>query len=324
MTENPCLTPVLEPAREDIDQVLRLFAAVQADVEEPLRSMLALALDGGKWIRAALVILIGHLFACALEPFHRLAAAVEMLHAATLVHDDVIDASDLRRGRKTLQTAWPIKVSVLVGDLLLARSTCWIVGLESPLLQSVFGQTLWAICQGEIRQTIQIRGKHRDRSDYYRSIEAKSAALFAGSAEMAGILAACSGEQLRALHEYGQQLGLAFQIVDDVLAIVGSDRELGKPVGSDLRQGLVTLPILCYLEMAADSAGVRAVLNEASDERQVQAALQAIRSSGAIDCCLQVAREHAEKAQNALAGLPDNKARRTMAGLADFVVDRRH
>jgi geranylgeranyl pyrophosphate synthase len=314
---------LLESIGPDIEAVDQLLHGAVAELEEPLCTMLQQAIGGGKRLRAALVILAGGLFGAPLPPFRALAAAVEMLHAATLVHDDVVDQSSLRRGHETLHNRWPAGATVLAGDYLLARSTCWIAEHEQPRLLGVFAQAVCTICRGEIRQSLTVRGEHRDREEYYRSIEAKSAALFAAAAEMAGILAAAQEEEIAALRSYGREFGLAFQIVDDVLDITGDAGQLGKPAGSDLRQGLVTLPTLHYLAANHHDTLVQAVLSGQRDDECVRAAIEAIRSSGAIEASLDEARHHAHQAQEALSALPDCAARHTLHALAGYVVQRR-
>lgn len=313
---------MLEPIRPQMERVEQLLRETPAEVEEPLRSMLRRALSGGKRLRPALVVLVGRMFASPTAPFHSLAAAVEMLHTATLIHDDLVDEAPLRRGRKTLHTVWPAGATVLAGDYLLARAASLIAELDCPRILRVFAETLCTMCAGEIRQTFATTGRPC-REDYYRSIEAKTASLCAAATEMAGVLARAGEPQINALRRFGRELGIAFQIVDDVLDFIGDEARLGKPAGSDLRQGLITLPILCYLERAEDDTPVRAVLSGQRDEEHVRAAMEAVRSSGAIEASLAEARIHARRSQEALATLPDNAPRQMLCSLAEYVVERR-
>jgi geranylgeranyl pyrophosphate synthase len=312
---------LLEPIRPQMERVERLLHDTLAQVEEPLSSMLRGAL-GGKRLRPALVILVGRMFGCPAAPFHSLAAAVEMLHTATLIHDDLVDEGGLRRGRETLHTIWPAGATVLAGDYLLARAISLVAGLDHPRVLSVLAETLCTMCAGEIRQMFITRGRHGGRENYYRGIEAKTASLFAASTEMAGILAGAEEPQIAALRRFGRELGLAFQIVDDVLDFSGSEAQLGKPAGSDLRQGLVTLPILCYLEEVKDDAAVNAVLSGQRDAEHVQAAMEAVCTSGAIEAALAEARAHATRSRQALTTLPDGDSRRMLDSLAEYVVAR--
>ena len=316
------LIPLLEPIRPQMERVEHLLHETLAKVEEPLSSVLRHSLDGGKRLRPALVILTGQIFAFSIEPFYSLAAAVDMLHTATLIHDDLLDEAPLRRGRKTLHTVWPAGATVLAGDYLLGRATSLIAELEHPRIFKVFGEILCTLCAGEIRRMVVTRGEHRCQEDYYRSIEAKTASLCAAATEMAGILAGAEELQITALRRFGRELGMAFQIVDDVLDFIGDEAQLGKPAGSDLRQGLITLPILCYLERVEDDAPVHAVLSGQRDEAHVRAAIGAVCSSGAIEAALAEARAYARRSQEALTTLPDNASRHTLCSLADYVVER--
>lgn len=304
-----------------MERVECLLHETLAELEGPLGIELRSWLGSGKRVRPALVILTGQLFTPTGAPFCNLAAAVEMLHTATLIHDDLIDGAFLRRGRETLHTSWPVGATVLAGDYLLAR-TAWLVAeLSQPRMLMSFAETLCTMSAGEITQILGSSGS-RSREEYFRSIEAKTASLCAMATKMAGMLATAEDAQIAALHRFGWEFGIAFQIVDDVLDFVGDETRLGKPAGSDLRQGLVTLPVICYLEMSGEEATISTVFAGQRDEAQLQAAIEAVRSSGAIDAALAEARAHAGQAQEALATLPDSPSRQILWSLAEYVVDR--
>jgi geranylgeranyl pyrophosphate synthase len=316
------LIPLLEPIRPQLERVERLLHETLARVEEPISSRLRRSLDGGKRLRPALVILAGRMFTSPTEPFYTLAAAVDMLHTATLIHDDLLDGASLRRGRETLHTVWPAGATVLAGDYLLGQAISLIAELEHPRVFKIFGETLCTLCAGEIRRMVVTRGEHR-REDYYRSIEAKTASLFAASTEMAGVLAGAGEIQISALRRFGRELGMAFQMVDDVLDFIGDEAQLGKPAGSDFRQGLITLPILYYLERVEDHGPVHAVLSGQRDEEHLRAAIEAVRSSVAIEASLVEARAYARRSQEALTTLPDSASRQILYSLAEYVVERK-
>ena len=314
--------PPLSAIQPDLERLEGMLHEIVGQVEEPLRSALARALDGGKRLRPAMVLLIARLFSRDLEPFLELAAAVDMLHAATLIHDDVVDHASLRRGHRSLHTVWPAGAAVLAGDYLLAEAIALVAGLEHASVARIFAATLRTMCAGEIR--VALAGpKSPSRADCYRSIEAKTAALLAAAAEMAGLVAGAAEPQVAALRRFGHEFGIAFQIVDDVLDLVGDEAELGKPVGADLRQGLATLPVVCYLEQAGSGGPVGAVLAGQRDEAHLQAAIEAIRASGAIEQSLGEARAHARQSQEALIALPDSRYRQALSDLAIYVVERR-
>lgn len=315
--------PLLEPIRPEMERVECLLHDTLTDIEEPLGSMLRRLVGGGKRVRPAMAILIGRIFAVPSAPFHNLAAALDMLHAATLVHDDLIDEAPLRRGHKTLHTIWPAGATVLAGDYLLAKSIALIAELENPRLLKIFAAILSAMCAGEIRQMLVTREPHSRREEYYRGINAKTASLFAAAAEMAGVLAGAEEPQVAALRRFGREFGMAFQIVDDVLDFVGDEAQLGKPAGGDLRQGLITLPALYYLENEEAHAPVNAVLSGHRDDKHMRAAIQAVCASGAIEASLKEAHTHAQRSQAALEALPDNASRHLLCDLAEYVVARR-
>ena len=308
---------LFESIRPHMERVEELLHERVHRAEEPLSSGIERLLGRGKRFRPALVILTGQVFASPMGPFYGLAAAVEMLHTATLIHDDLVDKSSLRRGQETLHAVWPAKATVLAGDYLLAESASMVAELDRPRVLRSFAQALCTMCAGEIKQMLVTRGKLKSREAYYRSIEAKTASLCATATEMAGILTGTGETHIAALRRYGRELGMAFQIVDDVLDFVGDERRLGKPTGGDLCQGLVTLPILCYQERVEDTRPVDAVLSGQRDAAHMQAAIDAVRSSGAIEAALDEAHAYARRSQEALQILPDGSPRRTLSLLAE-------
>lgn len=318
------LVPPLEPIRPHMEQVVDLLHDTAAKVENPLRAMLHRRLNGGKLLRPAVVVLVGGLFASPMSPFWHLAAAVEMLHAATLIHDDLVDGASLRRGGEALHTIWPVGATVLAGDHLLGQATLLVAGLGQTRIVEVFAAALCTMCAGEIHQLLVASGDRPRREDYIGGIEAKTASLFAASADMAGILAGATESQIAALRRYGRELGMAFQMIDDVLDFTADEGQLGKPPGSDLRQGLITLPTLYYLQGPGDPGPVKAVLSGERDEAHVRVAIDAVCASEAIEESLADARAHARRSQEALASLPDNESRQTLHSLAGYAVSRAH
>jgi geranylgeranyl pyrophosphate synthase len=328
LNDHSALITLLEPIRPDLELVQQVLddklTAVEppCEVAQPFHAAIRSRLRGGKPLRAALVILTGRLLDAPPTPFRTLAAAIEMLHAATLIHDDMVDDSPVRRGQATLHTVWPTGATVLAGDYLLARSASLVAELGHPALLKIFGDALCTMCAGEIRQMFADKDGADPHAEYYRGIEAKTASLFAAAMHMAALLAGATEAQVVALRSFGRDLGMAFQIVDDVLDLVAGEAELGKPAGSDLRQGLLTLPIVLYLEGATEDCPVRTVLAGQRDEDHVQAAIQAIRSSGAIAAAQGEARAYARQARESLLTLPGTPARRMLAALAEYVVAR--
>jgi geranylgeranyl pyrophosphate synthase len=314
-----------------------LISAELARVEDVLRermvdqhpiigSALERLIDGGgKRVRPALVLLSAHLCGGGdIEPVVQAAAAVEMLHTATLIHDDLIDGARVRRGVETLNVDWSPGATVLVGDFAFARAAYLASRTGNQQVVRRFAETLMVICNGEVRQMFDGRSDGLGREGYQRRIYAKTASLIALSTEMGALLVEADPQRVGALYTYGEQLGLAFQVVDDVLDFVADEETLGKPVGSDLRQGLVTLPLLLFLEAHEDPAPsvARALGGDLSDG-VVREAVRQVVESGAIERALDVARAHAERAKQSLTSFPASPYRAALVGLADFTVRRR-
>ncbi|MCC6190499.1 MAG: polyprenyl synthetase family protein [Anaerolineales bacterium] len=278
--------------------------------------------SGGKRVRPAMALLTGRLFDADRQRTVALAAAIEMLHTATLVHDDLIDGSLLRRGLPTLNAQWTPGATVLTGDFLFARAAELATETESVRVIKEFSRTLMIIVNGEINQMFVGRGE-ASREGYVQRIFAKTASLFAVAAEAAAVLGGADERTITAMRSFGREVGMAFQIVDDVLDFTADATRLGKPVGSDLRQGLFTLPVLRYLERHPDDADLADLLNgHPNDAKRVERAVEAVRGSGAIADALDEAKAYVGRAQGALAPLPGSDCRRALYDLADYIVSR--
>ncbi len=297
-----------------------------SDVDYPLlkTAMLELLTAGGKRLRPAVAILASQFYDASQEKVTSLAAAVEMLHTATLVHDDMIDRATTRRGHPTLNSRWSGEATILTGDYMFAVSASLAAETDSVPVVQIFAQALMTICNGELHQLLSDMQWPPSREAYYERIYSKTASLFAAAAEAGATLSAAPPEHIEQLRTWGHYLGMAFQIVDDVLDFTGEMAQMGKPVGSDLRQGIITLPVLCYLETAS---GARA----AEQIRQIvlgkfdgaEAAVADIVSSGAAELALQEATSLSREGQRALDGLPNGQAKTLLQQLSQYVVARR-
>ncbi len=322
------LLPMLEPIREDLEAVeARMRSAVQ-ETYEPLSSALtAVVGSGGKRLRPALVVLAARLHRWDERPVISLAAAVELLHTATLIHDDTIDEATIRRGSKTLNATWSRAATILAGDFMFARAAALAAETSNTRVASIFANTLMTICQGELRQMLSLYDWRGPRADYYARIYSKTASLFAAAAEAGAVLGHAPEERVQLLRSYGQHLGMAFQIMDDILDFVGDERQMGKPVGSDLRQGIATLPVYHYLQSGGDAALVDAALGRglpdgASRAQAVNELVAAVVSSPAIEACREEARGFVREAARDVSSLADGCYGRALLELADFVVER--
>jgi geranylgeranyl pyrophosphate synthase len=314
----------LDVISDDLERVEATLQVVSRTDYPLLATILnGLFASGGKRLRPALVFLSAHFGRCEPELLTPLAAAVELLHTATLVHDDLIDNSLLRRGSPTMNTIWQGSIVVLVGDYLFAKAAELASQTDSVPAGKLFARTLAIICDGELRQAFTARSWQQTEEEYYRKICAKTASLFAASTEAGAILSQQSAEAQSLLREYGHNLGMAFQVVDDILDFVGEERQLGKPVGSDLRQGTITLPAIYYQQAYPQDEVLRSALAGEQREELLARAIQAIRESPAIERSYAAARSFIDKARSALTGFPDNSYHRALLGLADYAVERK-
>lgn len=314
---------LLEPISSDIKKVEKIFREILSGMEQPLQSMLKSSLRGGKRLRPAVVILSSRLFKIPRKKMHILAAAVEVLHSATLIHDDLVDDASLRRGRKTIHAIWPAGASVLAGDYLLAQSVFLVAKLENPGVLRILAETLYTMSSGEIHYHYSRKDRKR-RDVYFQSINAKTASLFAGAMEMVGVLASAKRSELNSLRIFGREFGVAYQIIDDVLDLISDEKKLGKPAGSDLAQGVITLPVICYQERNPDDRIVDKILSGKATRGDLKKAISNIRKSGAIDDALDEARAHARKSKSALSRLPAGKSRQALHDLIDYITERQH
>ena len=313
----------LEPVQELILQVEERMLS-QA---EGAHQQLALAMDhllssGGKRMRVALTLLTGEMLGGDRETLVTLAAALEMLHTATLVHDDLIDGSLIRRGIPTLNAQWSAPATVLTGDFIFARAAKLAADVSLVPVMQLFAQTLATIVNGELTQLFGRRGM-MGREEYYQRIYAKTASLFETAALSAAMVSASSPDVLAKTKFYGNEIGMAFQIVDDILDFTGDQESVGKPVASDLRQGIITLPTLFYLEKSPQDEVLEAILNgKPVIGENLEALINAIRYSGAVEQAMESANDHIHRALESLASFPDNPAQRGLEELARYVVQR--
>ena len=316
-------TEFYAPVRGPLDAVeARLRDAPLGQHEALTKATEHLLNSGGKRIRPALSLLASGVVSADFDPAVSLAAAVEMLHTATLVHDDLIDGALLRRGIPTLNANWSPDATILTGDYLFARAAGLAAKTNSVRVMGLFANTLMTIVNGEIKQKFAADGPTSHEA-YFDRIYAKTASMFRLATEAAAILGDVEPEAERALGEFGRQVGIAFQIVDDVLDFVGTPDQIGKPVGSDLHQGLVTLPALYYFEQHPNHPDVKAINNGHMRDRNVIArVVAAVREAGATEAALREARAYVARAQDALASFADPPYRRALLDSADYIVNR--
>lgn len=319
----------------DIDRVLALGADDMRFVDQCIRSALTSEVvlvnqvaeyivgSGGKRLRPLLLCLAAR--ACGYEGVHHhsLAAIVEFIHTATLLHDDVVDESDTRRGQRSAHAVWGNSAAVLVGDFLYSRSFQLMVTLDNMRIMDIMAETTNTIAEGEVLQLLNLGDPEVSQAAYYRVIDNKTAKLFEAAGRLAAVVSGCSREDEQALGRYGARLGRAFQIADDLLDYAGEAETLGKNVGDDLAEGKPTLPLIIARERANEAE--KALIDEAvskGDAERLPEVLDIIRRTGALATTAEAARSEAANALSALDGLADSRYRDALVTLAHYSHER--
>jgi octaprenyl-diphosphate synthase len=328
------------PISETILPLPELYALIQDDmratdavIRAQLRSDVVLInqvaeyiiTGGGKRMRPALVLLAAGSLGFAGKERYELAALVEFIHTATLLHDDVVDESALRRGRQTANALFGNAASVLVGDFLYTRAFQMMTGIDSMRIMQVMAEATNIIAEGEVLQLMNCHDPNVDEENYLRVIRYKTAKLFEAAARLGAIIAGASPEAEEGLAAYGMRLGTAFQLVDDVLDYSGAEADTGKHLGDDLAEGKPTLPLICVMQHGRpeDAALVRHAI-ETGGREAFPAVLAAIRASDALERARSAARREAAAAQAAISLLPDSQYRKALIELSAFAVERSH
>nr|WP_240592713.1 polyprenyl synthetase family protein [Macromonas bipunctata] len=279
---------------------------------------------GGKRVRPALLLLMCGALDCEHPQRHSMAAVVEFIHTATLLHDDVVDESTLRRGRSTANEVFGNAASVLVGDFLYTRAFQMMVAPGDLRILDVLAEATNVIAEGEVWQLMNMHDATLDEAGYLRVIRAKTAKLFEASARLAAILAGADAELEARCADYGQALGAAFQVVDDVLDYEGNATELGKNLGDDLREGKMTLPLICTLRHCtpAQAEVIRDAIEQGNTER-LDDIIQIVRSCGGLSDARRTAQAEAQRAVDAALALPVNQWSKALVQLASALLERR-
>ncbi len=279
--------------------------------------------SGGKRLRPMIVLLSAR--ASGYRGTHHidLAAIIEFIHTATLLHDDVIDDSTMRRNQETVNAVWGNEASVLVGDFLYSRSFEMMVDVDSMRVMEILSHATNRIAEGEVLQLLNCNNPDTTEEQYMEVIDRKTATLFQAGARLGAVLAGASPEQERAMADYGLKLGTAFQLVDDALDYNSSNEDIGKNIGDDLSEGKPTLPLIYAIRNGSPEQRekLRAAIENGGLEH-IEIVMEAIESTDAIDYTAALAQREAEKAKAALAGFPDSPQRDALRGLADFSVNR--
>ena len=313
----------ISPVQDQLQLVeARLHA--QADGRHPdLRAALGQILAaGGKRIRPTITLLVGNMLGAPEDRLVTLGAALELLHTATLVHDDLIDGSLLRRGMPTLNARWSPAATVLTGDFLFARAAQLAADTDHLPLMKLFAKTLAVIVNGELTQMFSARGVV-DRDNYALRIYAKTASLFEMTSRAAAMLSSVNEATIETMRVFGYETGMAFQIVDDILDFTGEESTVGKPVGSDLLNGLVTLPAIYYAEACPEDEDVKSLANGGwGNQERMQRLVESIRKTDAVKKAMDEAKQHAKRALRILEDFDPSPEREGLENLVKYIVDR--
>ncbi len=304
-----------------VDQVIR--ARLHSDVALVSQVGEYIVNGGGKRLRPALVVLSAKALGYTGEHHHDLAAVVEFIHTATLLHDDVVDESDLRRGRATASVLFGNAASVLVGDFLYSRAFQMMVEVNDMRVMQTLADTTNIIAEGEVLQLLSCHDASVDAASYLRVIHCKTAKLFEAAMRLGAILAAATSAHEQAVAEYGMHLGTAFQLVDDVLDYSGDEQAIGKNLGDDLSEGKPTLPLIYAMQYGnASQAALVKMAIEQGDLGRFAEVLEIIKQTGALDYTRQQAQQESDAACAALAVLPDTNYKQSLLQLAHFAATR--
>jgi octaprenyl-diphosphate synthase len=323
---SPDLAQIFEPIRADLDQVDREFERhLQSHVDLIPKIGQYIRTSGGKRIRPAVLLMASRLAGYTGDRAALYAAVVEFIHTATLVHDDIIDDSDLRRGRLAVHSRWGNDITVLLGDYLYIKSMGMALTHDSLDLVRLLCDVTLRMIEGELYQLTKTGDADITEEEHFEIIRRKTAYLFGGCAQIGGILGKVTPEQEQALREFGFNLGIAFQLVDDLLDYTADQTALGKPIGGDLREGKVTLPIIFLRERGGAQADrlIRGVIQErAVTTEQWREILHMLRDCRAPQLAYARAVEYGDRAKASLSGFPPSRERDALIALADYVLAR--
>ncbi len=319
------LSTLYGPVAEDMILVDDLLESTK-QVEIPaLKKMLDHALEAkGKRLRPALVLLAGTFGEYNLNRLVPLGTAIELLHTASLVHDDVVDGAASRRGRPTANSIFDNALTVLLGDYMFANAAEMVTRTGSLPVTRLFALALMKMTSGELDQDAAAFDVSKDIQNYLWRIGGKTAALIATATEGGAMLGGCPEPTVEALRTYGWSLGMAFQIVDDILDFNGDEAEMGKPVGSDLREGTITLPALLFMERYPRDNPIKKFFTaRRGREEYLQDAIARVRETGVLDESMDMAREYVRRGTDAMSRLPHSEGRRCLEEIGEYVLRRR-
>ena len=318
------LSTILSPIKSDllaVNEVIR--ASLYSEV--PLVNQVAghIIQGGGKRLRPSTLLLVGGLFGPIRKEHHELAAVIEFIHTATLLHDDVVDQSTKRRNHKTANTIFGNAASVLVGDFIYSRAFQMMVKINHMKVMEVLANTTNTIAEGEVLQLLNIHNASIKDEDYLKVVYYKTAKLFESAAELGAIIGGAHDNDIKALAQFGKHMGIAFQLIDDVLDLSGNPEEIGKNLGDDLAEGKPTLPLLYALKKGSDDQKniIRAAI-ENGGLTELESVLKAVKDTKALEYVKQLAKEEIEKGEKLIQHIKSSVYKNTLLTLTQFVTSR--
>ena len=315
---------IYEPVLDGLDLVMENLGDLAENSGVPRDMVSHVVEGGGKLVRPTITLLAGALRPGEEERIVKMGTAVELLHIASLIHDDTVDHSEKRRGRATVSRLWGDDMAVLLGDYVFAASATFVCDTGNIRVVRRFAETIMELARGELTERISKHDWSQTSADYERRIYDKTASLICTAAESGGVLSGAPEEETQALRSFGYNVGMAFQIVDDVLDFTSSEEELGKPVGNDLLQGTLTLPALLFAASHPDEAVVRRLRDGSRDANDLTTMVDFVRNSSAIDETMAQLEGYRNAARSAVTTLPDARARQSLDALVDYLAQRRN
>ena len=318
------VTELLQPVEKDLEDLIfelkNLIGAGHPILQAAAEHLFS---AGGKRLRPGIVLLISKAISpeSNLSDKHkRLAEITEMIHTASLVHDDVVDEASIRRGVETVHSRFNTRVAVLAGDFLFAQASWHLANLDNVNVVKLLSRVIMDLAEGEIKQNLNRYDSGQTFTKYINKSYCKTASLIANSAKAAGVLSQINDQKLTMLYEFGKNIGLAFQVVDDILDFTGNDKQLGKPAVSDLASGYLTAPVLYALE---ENEKLSVLINrELVEKDDLNKALEIIMNSNAIERSRKLAENFASLSKEALIWLPESESKRALLSLPEFVLSR--
>jgi geranylgeranyl pyrophosphate synthase len=328
MSDTATLSRLFASIEPDLERVDRMFQERAFSGLDMLNAAAAHAISSpGKRLRTALTLLAGKLIDYRIEKLLPLSVAFEMVHLATLIHDDIIDHAATRRGIPTVNARYGDRVAILLGDYLFAKTAGLIADVEDFRIDHLFSETVASVCEGTIIELLSVRKFDLSLDLYVERITRKTACLMAACCKGGAIVGAGSDAQIALMEEYGRNLGVAFQIVDDVLDYSGTSASIGKPAGNDFRQGLITLPLIYAIEQDGNGRASwveEMLLSDHPTDQQVHEVVSWVTAGPAIEQAQELAGHYGMRARALLSEFPSSPERDVLEELVDFVIARTH